>query len=277
MRVLASLAFLLILVTPAMADDEHPRPFDQNFDAMSVVDAALNEARASNKRVLLILGANWCHDSRGLAHHFEDEELAGILEEHYVVRYVDVGWRDQNLHVIRRFGVGAIYATPTVFVIDAETETLLNRQERTEWGTAASRPIEDVRDWFAHWTDGVADTGGVVETSLIYQSMLIEIELFEEAEATRLSRAQSDVIVWGDKPADERPDNLSDLRAEAEGWRRSLPRNIARLRTTARDTVAMALAEIAGDEPIGPETVALLDAQDPDLFLEFEPHESEIW
>jgi hypothetical protein len=277
MRVLAALAFLLVLVPATFAEDDHPRPFDQNFDAMSVVDAALAEALAGDKRVLLILGANWCHDSRGLAHHFEDPELADILADNYVTRFVDVGWRNQNLDVIRRFGVGAIYATPTVFVIDAETETLLNRQERTDWGTAASRPIEDVRQWFTYWADGLADDGGVVETSLIYQSMLIEIELFEEAEAARLSRAQTDVARWRDGPRGDRPDDFSDLEAEAETWRRSLPRNIARLRTDARDTVAIALSNLADGAPISSDTVAALDAADPDLSLTFEHHESEIW
>lgn len=279
MRFFAAFAALLFIVPAACAaaEDDHPRPYDQDFDAMPIVDEALAEALAEDKRLLLILGANWCHDSRGLAHHFEDSELAATLEANYVLRHIDVGWRHENLAVARRFGVGAIYATPTVFVIDPASETLLNRQERNEWTTADSRPIEDARAWFARWATAVEDEGGVVESSLVYRSMLIEIELFEEDEAARLSRAQTEVIGWREGPRSERPDNLEDLQDEAEAWRRALPRHVAQLRTTARDLVAERLADMAGDEPISSDTVAQLDAQDPDLPLPFERHESEVW
>ena len=42
MRLAALFAVLILIVAgPARADDEHPRPFDGNFEAMDVVDAAL--------------------------------------------------------------------------------------------------------------------------------------------------------------------------------------------------------------------------------------------
>ena len=31
--------FFLLVITPVRADDEHPQPFDGNYDAMAVVDA----------------------------------------------------------------------------------------------------------------------------------------------------------------------------------------------------------------------------------------------
>lgn len=278
MRLAALFAVLILIVAgPARADDEHPRPFDENFAAMDVVDAALAEALATDKRLLLVLGGNWCHDSRGLAHHFEDPELAATLETHYVTRFIDVGWRDRNQDIMRRFGVAAIYATPTVFVIDPADETLLNRDERNFWGSAYSTPIEEARAWFARWAEAQPATGGLVESSLVYQSMMIEIDIFEEEEGDRLAAAYRDVGAWRIADEADRPENYRALDREVEQWRRNLPRDVAQLRQEARAMVIGALNERADGEPFTIETVAALDAENPDLALRFRPHQSERW
>ncbi len=278
MRLAALFAALILIVAgPARADDEHPQPFDGNFAAMDVVDAALAEALAENKRLLLVLGANWCHDSRGLAHHFEDAELAATLETHYVTRFIDVGWRDRNQDIMRRFGVAAIYATPTVFVIDPADETLLNRDERNFWGSAYSTPIEEARAWFARWVEAEPATGGLVESSLVYQSMMIEIDIFEEEEGHRLAAAYRDTGEWRFADAADRPENYLALDREVEQWRRDLPRDVAQLRQEARAMVIGALNERAEGETFTIETVAALDAENPDLAVRFRPHQSERW
>ncbi|WP_291843293.1 thioredoxin family protein [Maricaulis sp.] len=278
MRFAAILGCLLLFITPAArADDDHPRPFDENFQAMDVVDAALAEAQAANKRLLLVLGANWCHDSRGLAHHFEDAELAATLDAHYVTRFIDVGWRDRNQDIMRRFGVAAIYATPTVLVIDPADETLLNRAERNQWGSAYSTPIEEARAWFARWASAEPASGGLVESSLVYQAMMIEIDIFEEEEGDRLAAAYRDTGAWRSADLSERPENYTALDREVEQWRRDLPRNVAQLRQEARAMVIGALSERAGGEAFTADTVAALDADDPDLALRFRPHVSETW
>ena len=86
MRLLASLLVLFLIAPPAMADEAAPSPFNQNYSAMEVVDDALAEALAKEKRLLLVFGANWCHDSRGLAGHFQDPELAAVLSDHWLAR-----------------------------------------------------------------------------------------------------------------------------------------------------------------------------------------------
>jgi hypothetical protein len=274
---LASLFVLFLLAPVSMADDSAPTVFDQNYSAMAVVDAGLAEALAEDKRLLLVFGANWCHDSRGLAGHFQDPELAAILSEHYVTRFIDVGWRDQNHDVIRRFGVAALYATPMVMIIDPADETLLNRDEREAWGSAASTPVSEARAYFARWAGEIPSTGGVVETSLIYQAMMIEIDVFEEEQGDRLAKAYLDIGRWRGQPESERPEGFMALYDEVDAWRRELPRQAAELRASARSMVADALVEIAGEAPISADTVAVLDRQDPDLHLEFQPHQNDIW
>ena len=273
----ALLGFLLFLLPAAVAQDDHPGPFDGNDSAMPVVEAALETARAEDKRLLLVLGANWCHDSRALAHHFEDAELAATLEAHYVTRFVDVGWREANQDVSARFGVPAVYGTPTVLVIDPDTERLLNREARSDWTSAASTPVAEARTWFARWAADQPASAGLLEGSLTYQAMMLEIEAFEDDEAERLAAAYRDIAAWRALPGAERPDDFAAREAEVENWRRDLPRQIRTLQSEARRRVAGALSEMAGDAPVTLQTVAALDAREPDLVLDFRPHASDTW
>lgn len=124
------------------ADDE-PRPFDQTRDAMADIDAALGRARAAGRRVLLVLGGNWCHDSRSFAMKLLEPSLAARVAESFEVVFVDVGRRDRNLDTAKRFGVHSLIGTPTILVLSASGE-LLNRESVSDWRNAADRTVEDL-------------------------------------------------------------------------------------------------------------------------------------
>ena len=130
--------------------DDAPRPFDEKRNASIDVDATLAAARASGKNALIILGGNWCHDSRGLAAKFERAELAAVIADHYELVWVDVGHRDRNLHIPRRFGVADLYGTPTVLILSPDG-ALLNRESVHDWKTADSKPYDETLDYFRHF------------------------------------------------------------------------------------------------------------------------------
>ncbi|MGE0181421.1 MAG: serine hydrolase [Parvularculaceae bacterium] len=125
-----------------------PHPFDVQADAMSDVDAALSSARNSGKRVLLALGGNWCHDSRGLAKKFATKPLKQLIDTNFELVWVDVGQRDRNLDVARRFGVEKLLGTPTVLVLSPEGQ-LLNADTVFDWRTADSRSMDDAISYFS--------------------------------------------------------------------------------------------------------------------------------
>ena len=132
----------------AAQDDGEPRPFDEARDAMADVDAALARAEARGVRALLVLGGNWCHDSRGLAANFERPELAALIAEKYELVWVDVGRRDRNLEVAKRFGVGDLLGTPTVLIVSPAGD-LLNADSVHDWRDAASRSEAETLAYFA--------------------------------------------------------------------------------------------------------------------------------
>jgi hypothetical protein len=134
----------------AAQEPREPRPFDEAADAMADVDAALAAARLSGKRVLLVLGGNWCHDSRGLAAKFEDPGLKALIGRAYELRWIDVGRRERNLDVAKRFGVATLVGTPTILILSADGE-LLNADSVHDWRNADSRSLKETTVYFAQW------------------------------------------------------------------------------------------------------------------------------
>ncbi|MEM9311344.1 MAG: thioredoxin family protein [Pseudomonadota bacterium] len=116
-------------------------------DAEAEVDAALMRAGEKGTRVLLVMGANWCHDSRALAGWLGTERFAGLIAREYELVFVNVG-RPQsgdghNLDIARRFGVEDLPGTPNVLVLTAEGE-LVNADTATTWRNAASREEDTI-------------------------------------------------------------------------------------------------------------------------------------
>ncbi|MGB5484521.1 thioredoxin family protein [Parasphingorhabdus sp.] len=156
------LFFLLLVIAAAVSPQlvqaekaavEHPeaRPFDQSANATEQVDAALARAALADKRLIIVMGANWCHDSRGLSGWFAEPRFAAMLEAKYQIVYVDVGQKDRNIDIARRFGIKSIKGTPTVLVLSPRGK-LLNRTSAPKWRDAASREEEDVFAYFDQFT-----------------------------------------------------------------------------------------------------------------------------
>tara|TARA_R110000824_G_scaffold209_3_gene959 strand:- start:27458 stop:27952 length:495 start_codon:yes stop_codon:yes gene_type:complete len=131
----------------------HPeaRPFDESANAAEQVDAALARAQLSDKRVIVVMGANWCHDSRGLSGWFAEPRFAAMLAAKYELVYVDVGEKNRNIDIAQRFGIKSIKGTPTVLVLSPQGK-LVNRKSAPKWRDAASRSEDDIFAYFDQFT-----------------------------------------------------------------------------------------------------------------------------
>jgi thiol-disulfide isomerase/thioredoxin len=127
---------------PAAAPHPEARLYSAEADATTDVDAALARAAASGKRVLLVMGANWCHDSRALAGWLETPRFAALTAAHYEVVFVDVGMpqtgEGRNLDIAERFGLKEFKNTPAVLVLTPDGRAL-NLETARDWRNAASR------------------------------------------------------------------------------------------------------------------------------------------
>ncbi len=137
----------MVSAEPTVAGHPEARPFESSADAGAAVDAALVRALDADKRVILVMGANWCHDSRGLAGRFAQPRFGAMLDAKYELVYVDVGQKDRNIDIARRFGISKIKGTPTVLILSSRGK-LLNRGSAPKWRNAASRAEADIFAYF---------------------------------------------------------------------------------------------------------------------------------
>jgi len=139
---LAGCATMASKVAGGSHDYPEARSYDVSPNASAEVDAALAQAAENNTRVLLVMGANWCHDSRALAGWLGTERFEALIEEKYELVFVNVG-RPQsddghNLEIAQRFGLDDLPGTPNLLVLTAEGE-LVNADTATTWRDSASR------------------------------------------------------------------------------------------------------------------------------------------
>ncbi len=137
-----ALALAACATTPDAPAHPEARAYSANAHAAAEVDAALARASANGKRVLLVMGANWCHDSRALAGWLETPRFAALVARAYEVAYVDVGvpqtGEGRNLDIARRFGLAELTGTPALLVLTADGKAV-NLDTAASWRNAASR------------------------------------------------------------------------------------------------------------------------------------------
>ena len=152
------IAAAIVFAAPSLAADSaapvsvstHPeaRPFGDPDRAGRDVADAMARAKTNGHRVILVFGANWCHDSRALAGWFASPRFAAMLAPRYEIVWIDVGQKDHNLDLARRFGLDGIKGTPTVLMLDA-TGKPLNLKDAPRWHDASTRSEDKIYRYFA--------------------------------------------------------------------------------------------------------------------------------
>jgi len=209
-------------------------------DAMADVTAAIDAARESNKLALVVMGANWCHDSRGLASRLNQEPLKTLVDENYETVFVDVGFLSKGKEVITRLGPPVYYATPTVLIVDPVSGRLVNALDRHRWADAFSISMEESVEYFQQMAETDLTTLRNEQTiPADLQNLLIEIDAFERRQADRLYQAYTilgpmlEAYKAGDKEAfkDEYWNEIRDFRYK-------VPADVDTLRSRAQQRVA---------------------------------------
>ncbi len=253
-RLILALISVVALATAACAQDRYGEVYDPEADAAASIDAALADAQARQVPALIVFGANWCHDSRGLAHRLEtDEALNAFMAEAYALVFVDVGERDRNLDQMARFDVAHIFGTPTLAVINSEG-ALLNASSVHHWRTVDNADPADIGAYLARWAnaplpiepDGFANLAAVAAAWTPYQDAVAELE-------TR----------------DLSPEQRQVRMAYYEGFARSMARRELGLIAEAQGVRVVDLGDVSGAvadvADLTEDVIAALNDRTPDL------------
>ncbi|MGQ4277301.1 thioredoxin family protein [Pseudidiomarina sp. E22-M8] len=143
---------LFLLLSLSFSSINAAENSDSFFGGLSLSDAQLEQqqqlAAQQNKLFMLVLGADWCHDSRALAKQFQQPEFGQKLAQRFVVSYVDVGYLQHGFSVTNYYGEPTYYGTPTVMIIEPSSGRVLNKSDWQHWTNAASYNEQAFRSYF---------------------------------------------------------------------------------------------------------------------------------
>ena len=132
--------------------------YDPTADAASELEFVQKGVAISGKKLLIIMGGNWCHDSAALANLIDSPRFVGMITQNYEVLFVDVGvpqtGNGRNLEIAKRFGIKKLKGTPTVLVVSPLGKLLNSKKDAASWRNAASRDEDAVYSYFAEFTAG---------------------------------------------------------------------------------------------------------------------------
>ena len=223
-------------------------------DVMAEVPAGFETARVSNRLLLVVMGANWCHDSRALASRLYEEPLSAGIAEHYELLFVDVGYLEKGKDVITSLGIPVYYATPTVLIIDPVSGSVINAQNRHQWAEAATISMEESVDYFQQFANvDLTALRNEGEADADLQTLLAEIDAFEQVQANRLYKAYALLAPMlhaykeGNKAAFS-----EDTWDEVRDYRYKVASDVEALQVEAHERVAAGEANIQLTFPVYP-------------------------
>ncbi len=130
--VFAALLAAVVLRSEPEYPNRGPDIYDPRADGSGLIDAALRQAAAGHKRVLLDFGANWCPWCHALHRLFTtDAEVRRRLAADYVVVMIDVNKRHgpaRNAAVNEKYGNPIKEGLPVLVVLDADGRQLVTQE-----------------------------------------------------------------------------------------------------------------------------------------------------
>ena len=130
--------------------------FDPNRDAAKDISDGLTKAKKEHKRVILDVGGEWCGWCHKLDKLFrEDEAIAKVLKDNYVVVKVNFSQENENKEVLSKYP--EIKGYPHLFVLE-DAGKLLHSQDTGLLETGPNHDPEKVMTFLKKWAPVKKDT-----------------------------------------------------------------------------------------------------------------------
>lgn len=115
----------MLLISKFIFSQGYDKIYSSEIDAQKQIVEALERAKSENKNVLIQIGNNncpWCIK----IHEFytEDAELDSIINQNYVLIFVNCSKENRNLEVMHDLGIPQRFGFPVFVVLDENGERL---------------------------------------------------------------------------------------------------------------------------------------------------------
>jgi thiol-disulfide isomerase/thioredoxin len=185
-------ALLLALLSNAAHSDTSASAVATGFVAeqqfLPQLDQLQRKTAAEQKLLLLVLGAEWCHDSKALQQHFAEPALATALAKRFSIAFVDVGYLEFGQATAQRFQLPLYYGTPTVMIIAPDSGQLLNKSDLMQWTSAANFDAAAYKAYFIDTDFKQQFEQQQQQLAGISPAVLQQIGAFEQQQAATLAK-----------------------------------------------------------------------------------------
>jgi thioredoxin 1 len=149
MRSIAAAAACLLAFASFAAGPIYPDVTSAKGD----IDAAMRQARAERKRVLVDFGGNWCGDCKVLDANFHKPENQALLEKGFVLVHVNVGDKgiSDNFDVAERYGIPLKKGVPALAILGSDGK-LLHAQKNGEFENMRKMDPASVHEFLKQWS-----------------------------------------------------------------------------------------------------------------------------
>jgi len=142
---------LVLLLTGSLAVAAE-RIYPDVSAAKADIAAALKDAAATHRRVIVDFGGDWCTDCKVLDLNFREPTNAKLLQRHYVLVHVNVGDKGikDNFEVAERYGIPLRKGVPALAVLESDGR-LVYSQKNGEFESMRSMDRASVTDFLRKW------------------------------------------------------------------------------------------------------------------------------
>ena len=123
--------------------------YDPKRDAVKDIEDAIREAQRTNKRILLVVGGQWCSWCHTLDRFFEAHaELLTLRDRNFVTVKINFSEENENKEVLSRYV--PISAYPHLFVLERDGK-LLRSQGTGVLESGKSYDLEKLTGFLTNW------------------------------------------------------------------------------------------------------------------------------
>ena len=152
-RIAFAITFGITLLMTASAAAQSPytpvTKYDPKRDAARDIDDAVAEAKRTNRRVLLVVGGEWCSWCHTLDNYFAAHpELKAVRDKNFVTVKINFSDENSNEPVLSRYPPSEGY--PHIFVLDSDGK-FLHSQGTGVLESGKSYDLEKMNSFLTQW------------------------------------------------------------------------------------------------------------------------------